>query len=100
MGKFRVSQVVGLVNVKDVQAGWQIRRRGAWCEVLRVEQLGAADLFLWTVYVTEYVKPLEFISGTDVMVIAPVEGAEGPPFLPQVPTVKFDDMEFPEGVRR
>lgn len=95
MSKIKVTYVVGLVNIEDLQPGWEIRRKGAWCTVSRVDQLGAADLFLWNVYVREYVKPMEFVTGSTVLVMALVEGVEGPPFLPKVPTIKQADMVFP-----
>ena len=96
--KIHVSQVVGSVDVRDVAKGWEIRHKGGWCKVT-LSQSWSGRRGGWSVYIEGRSTPLHFILGTSVMVIAPVEGVEHVPFLPEIPTIKFEDMEFPEGAR-
>jgi hypothetical protein len=94
VSKIRVSQVVGNVDVEDVQAGWEIRHKGGWRKVT-LSQSWPGRSGGWAVYIEGRSTPLHFIIGTSVTVIAPVEGVEHVPFLPEVPTVKASDMDFP-----
>lgn len=85
--QIRVSHVAGLIEVEHVQPGWLIRRRGQWCEIVRLERC-IDGAFSWAVYVREYTRPLQFASHTSVQIMAPVEGTKSPSFMPSVPAVE------------
>jgi hypothetical protein len=95
--KIRVSQVVGSVDVSNVAKGWEIRHKSGWRKVT-LSQSRSGRRGGWSVYIEGRSTPLHFIIGTSVMVIAPVEGVESVPFLPEVQTVRASEMEFPPAV--
>lgn len=86
--QIRASHVVGLVNVEDVQVGWEVQHRQRWRKVTLSQSRAAAGRpGGWCLYVAGLSRPLTFIKRSTIMTMAPVDGAEQPPFLPQVPTV-------------
>lgn len=93
--KIRVSHVVGLVNVEDVQVGWEIRHKQVWRKVILSQPRSATRPGMWTLHVAGRGTPLHFIQPSTILVMAPVEGVEFLPFLPEVPTIKSDEMVFP-----
>lgn len=94
--KIQVSHVVGFVNVEDVKAGWEIRHKQAWRRVTLSQSRSATRPNGWSLYVAGRGTPLHFIQPSTILVMAPVEGVEPHPFLPQVPTIKQNDIELPK----